>query len=75
MDQPDSAVAESCYYGIPAMISIDPANISGLVETTALASTMDPELAAEIGVETSKEYRAAGVTALLGPRLTLPALP
>lgn len=65
------AVAESCYYGIPAMISIDPANISGLVETTALASTMDPELAAKIGVETSKEYRAAGVTALLGPQVDI----
>ena len=65
------AVAESCYYGIPAMISIDPANISGLVETTALASTMDPDLAAKIGVETSKEYRAAGVTALLGPQIDI----
>ena len=51
------AVAESCYYGIPAMISIDPANISGLIETLSLASTMDPELAAAIGNETAKEYQ------------------
>ena len=64
-------VAESCYYGIPAMISIDPSNISGLIECLALSSTMDPELAAEIGVETAKEYRAAGVTALLGPQVDL----
>ena len=64
-------VAESCYYGIPAMISIDPANISGLIETVSLASTMDPELAAEIGAETSKQYRAAGVTALLGPQVDI----
>ena len=64
-------VAESCVYGIPAMISIDPANISGLIETTSLASTMDPELAAEIGKETAKEYRAAGVTALLGPQVDI----
>ena len=42
-------VAESCFYGIPAMISIDPSNISGLVESVSLASTMDPALAAEIG--------------------------
>ena len=35
------AVAEQSFYGIPAMISIDPANISGLVETLSLASTMD----------------------------------
>lgn len=65
------AVAESCFYGIPAMISIDPAKISGLVETTALASTMDPELAAKIGQETAKQYRAAGVTALLGPQIDI----
>ena len=63
--------AESCYYGIPAMISIDPANISGLIETLSLASTMDPELAAEIGRETSKQYRATGVTALLGPQVDI----
>ena len=65
------AVAESCLYGIPAMISIDPANISGLIETVSLASTMDPELAAAIGEETSKQYRAAGVTALLGPQVDI----
>ncbi len=63
--------AESSYYGIPAMISIDPANISGLIETVALASTMDPELAAQIGQETAKQYRAAGVTALLGPQVDI----
>ncbi len=64
-------VAESCVYGIPAMVSIDPANISGLVESVSLASTMDPELAAKIGQETAKEYRAAGVTALLGPQVDI----
>lgn len=64
-------VAESSYYGIPAMISIDPANISGLIETVALASTMDPELAAAIGAETAKQYRAAGVSALLGPQVDI----
>ena len=63
--------AESCWYGIPAMISIDPANISGLIETLSLASTMDPELAAQIGQETAKQYRAAGVTALLGPQVDI----
>ena len=65
------AVAEQSFYGIPAMISIDPANISGLVETLSLASTMDTELAAEIGQETAKEYRAAGVNALLGPQVDI----
>lgn len=66
-------VAESCYYGIPAMIYIDPANISGLIECQALGSTMDPELAAEIGQETAKQYRAAGVSVLLGPQVDLPS--
>ena len=65
------AVAESCYYGIPAMISIDPINVSGLIESVSLASTMDPELAAQIGKETSKQYRAAGVSAFLGPQVDL----
>ncbi|MDO5540989.1 MAG: glycoside hydrolase family 3 N-terminal domain-containing protein, partial [Eubacteriales bacterium] len=64
-------VAESCFYGIPAMISIDPANISGLIESVSLASTMDSELAASIGNETAKQYRAAGVTALLGPQVDI----
>ena len=65
------AVAEGCFYGIPGMISIDPANISGVVESLALASTMDVELAAAIGVETSIQYRLAGVTALLGPQVDI----
>ena len=64
-------VAESCLYGIPAMISIDPSNISGLIESVSLGSTMDPELAAEIGKETAKQYRAAGITALLGPQVDI----
>ncbi len=64
-------VAESCWYGIPAMISIDPMNVSGVIETIELASTMDPELAAEIGQTTAKQYRASGVTALLGPQIDL----
>ena len=64
-------VAESCYYGIPAMVSIDPANISGLIECVTLAATMDTELAAQIGQETAKQYRAAGVSALLGPQVDI----
>ena len=65
------AVAESCYYGIPAMISIDPINVSGMVEGVALASTMDPDLAADIGKETARQYRASGVTAFLGPQVDI----
>ncbi len=65
------AVAESCFYGIPAMISIDPINVSGMVEGVALASTMDKELAAEIGRRTAQQYRASGVTAFLGPQVDI----
>ncbi len=64
-------VAEKSFYGIPAMISIDPSGISGLPETLSLASTMNSELAAEIGQETAKQYRAAGVSALLGPQVDI----
>ncbi len=63
--------AEQSFYGIPAMVSIDPSNISGLIETLSLASTMDTELAAQIGQETAKQYRAAGVSALLGPQVDI----
>ena len=63
--------AEACFYGIPAMISIDPANVCGVVETLSLASTMDTEIAAEIGNLTAQLYRAAGVTALLGPQVDI----
>ncbi len=65
------AVAESAWYGIPVMISIAPSFISGMVESVSLASTMDPELAAEIGKETAREYRSIGVTAFLGPQVDI----
>lgn len=65
------AVAESCWYGIPAMISIDPVYVSGLTETEDLAASMNTDLAAKVGQSASRQYRAAGVTALLGPQVDL----
>lgn len=65
------AVAESGWYGIPVMISIDPSFISGMVEAVSLGSTMSPELAAEIGRRTALQYRAVGVTAFLGPQVDI----
>ena len=53
------------------MISIDPINVSGMVEGVALAAAMDPQLAEDIGKETAKEYRASGVTAFLGPQVDI----
>ena len=58
-------VAESCYNGSLVMISIDPPNTSGLIKGLSLA------LAAAIGQETEKQYRAACVAALLGLRWIL----
>jgi len=65
------ALCEETPWSIPAFFSIDPMSISGLVETLSLASTMDTELAHEIGIATSKQYRALGVAALLGPQVDL----
>ncbi len=65
------AVAESGWYGIPVMISIDPSFISGMVEAVSLGSTMSPELAAKIGEETAKQYRSVGVSVLLGPQVDI----
>ena len=52
-------VAESCLYGLPAMISIDRSNISGLVESVSLASAMDPELASPLRWIPNSRQRSA----------------
>lgn len=62
-------------YGIPLTISVDPHNISNTIDQLGLAATMNTELAHEIGVETAKEYRAVGVTMLLGPQIDLISTP
>lgn len=58
-------------YGIPATISTDPTTISGIIGQNALAATFDTELVHELAVEASKQYRAVGVTMLLGPQIDL----
>ena len=58
-------------YGIPVTISTDPMNISNMIDQNALASTMDPALANEIAQEVSKEYRAVGITMVLGPQIDI----
>lgn len=62
-------------YGIPLTISVDPHNISNTIDQLGLAATMNTELAHEIGIETAKEYRAVGVTMLLGPQIDLISTP
>lgn len=68
-------LCESLDYGIPGVVSIDPNGQSGLIAENALASTMDPNIALEVGKEYSKQYRAAGVTMLLGPQVDLLTTP
>lgn len=62
-------------YGIPSVVSVDPVHISGIVTQTSLASTFDTVLAKKIGQENAKEYRAVGVTMLLGPQIDLTTQP
>lgn len=62
-------------WGIPATISIDPANISNTIDNLALGSTFDPDVAFDLGKEVSKMYRSVGVTMLLGPQVDLPSTP
>lgn len=62
-------------YGVPSTISMDPHNVSNTIDQLGLAATMNTELAHEIGVQTAKQYRAVGVTMLLGPQIDLITTP
>lgn len=66
-----NALCESLDYGIPILVSLDPNGQSGLISSLTLASTMDTDLAYEIGLEISKQYRNMGVHVLLGPQVDL----
>ena len=68
-------LCEELDYGLPAMISIDPNGQSGIVQTLSLAATFDPALAIEVGKAYSEQYRAAGVSMLLGPQVDVAASP
>lgn len=68
-------LCEELDYGLPAMISIDPNGQSGIVQTLSLAATFDPALAIEVGKAYSEQYRAAGVSMLLGPQVDVATSP
>ena len=68
-------LCEELPYGLPAMISIDPNGQSGIVQTLSLAATFDPALALEVGKSYSKQYRAAGVSMMLGPQVDVATSP
>ena len=62
-------------HGIPITISTDPMNISDIIDQNALASTMDKDYANQIAQEVSKEYRAVGITMVLGPQIDIATTP
>lgn len=71
------AYAEGLGLGIPVNFSTDPRDIgvSSWHGNLALAATFDPEIAHEQGEQLSKEYRALGITTLLGPQMDLATEP
>ncbi len=62
-------------WGIPAVISVDPNHISGSIDQNSLASTFSTEEAFKLGVSHGKQYRAVGVTMLLGPQIDIGTQP
>lgn len=58
-------------WGIPAVISVDPNHVSNTIDQNSLAATMSTEEAFNLGVEHGKQYRAVGVTMLLGPQIDI----
>lgn len=68
-------LCESQPNGIPALISIDPNGQSNMIDCLALAATMDPDMAFEVGKAYAEQYRAMGISALLGPQIDLMTSP
>ena len=64
-------LCESLPWGIPAAVSVDPSEVSGMINNLSLGSTMNVELAHEIGKAISKQWRAVGISMYLGPQVDL----
>ena len=62
-------------WGIPAVVSVDPSHVSNTIDQNSLAATMSTEEAFKLGVEHGKQYRAVGVTMLLGPQVDIGTQP
>lgn len=62
-------------WGIPAMVSVDPANISRTIDQMSLGVTFDTDIAFELGVQHGKMYRAVGISMLLGPQIDIVTTP
>lgn len=69
------AYVEGIGHGIPVNISTNPRTTPVWPDNLALAATFDPDLVFEISKELSKEYRALGISTLLGPQIDMAAEP
>ena len=67
-------LAESLDYGIPVTISTNPLSI-GWAGNLALGATFDPEYVKEVSEMQADQYRALGMTTLLGPQIDLTTEP
>ena len=64
-------LCEKLPWGIPALISVDPAETSSMINNLSMGATMNPELAQELGEQFSKQWRAVGISVFLGPQVDL----
>ena len=71
------AVAENSHFGIPLDFCCDPRNtlwginITPYPDNLALAATFNPEMCRTAYMRMAQEYRAQGITTLLGPQVDL----
>lgn len=67
--------AEALDYGIPFNFSTNPASISGGVDHLPLAATFDPELVKTYYQDKAKQYKAIGISTVLGPQIDIASEP
>jgi beta-glucosidase len=68
--------AESLEFGVPVNISTNPANLgANYASNLALGAAMNTELVQNIAEQQAKEFRAVGITTLLGPQIDLAVEP
>lgn len=65
------AYAEATNFGIPVTISTNPRTMNIWPTSLALGATFDPDLAFEVANELSVQYRAIGISLLLGPQIDI----
>ena len=65
------ALAEGSAHGVPVGISTNPRTTPVWPDNLGLAATFDPDVVFEASKGMSKEYRALGISTLLGPQIDL----